>query len=37
MFFLASGPLQLVAPKPSLKVNKEKKATKPARRMLETR
>jgi hypothetical protein len=31
MFFLASGPLQLVAPKP------QKKANKPARRLAETR
>jgi hypothetical protein len=37
MFFLASGPLQLVAPKPQGKGNKEKKANKPARRMAETR
>jgi hypothetical protein len=37
MFFLASGPLQLVAPKPQGKVNKEKKSNKPARRMMETR
>jgi hypothetical protein len=31
MFFLASGPLQLVAPKP------QKKANKSARRAVETR
>jgi hypothetical protein len=43
MFFLASGPLQLVAPKPQkrlikeTKVSKETKATKPARRIVETR
>jgi len=37
MFFLASGPLQLVAPQPQGKVNKEKKANKPARRVAETR
>jgi hypothetical protein len=37
MFFLASGPLQLVAPKPQGKLNKEKKANKPARRVAETR
>jgi hypothetical protein len=37
MFFLASGPLQLVAPKPQGKVNKDKKAGKPARRVVETR
>ncbi len=37
MFFLASGPLQLAAPQPQGKVNKEKKANKPARRVVETR
>ena len=40
MFFLASGPLQLVAPSPPGKPNKEKKSNKsnkPARRMAETR
>jgi hypothetical protein len=37
MFFLASGPLQLVASKPPEKGNKDKKAAKPARRVVETR
>jgi hypothetical protein len=37
MFFLASGPLQLVTLKPQGKENKEKKANKPARRVVETR
>jgi hypothetical protein len=37
LFFLKSGPLQLVAPKPQGKVNKEKKPAKPVRRALETR
>jgi hypothetical protein len=36
-FFLASGPLQLVATKPQGKVSKEKKANKVARRVAETR
>jgi hypothetical protein len=37
MFFLASGPLELIAPTPQGKINKEKKAGKPGRRMAETR
>jgi hypothetical protein len=37
VFFLASGPLQLVAPKPQVKLSKEKKASKAARRVAETR
>ena len=37
MFFLASGPLQLVPLKPQGKVNKEGKANKPAHRTVETR
>ncbi len=36
-FFLASGPLQLVAAKPQGKVNQDKKANRPARRVAETR
>jgi hypothetical protein len=35
-FFLASGPLQLIAPKPQGKASKEKRAAKPARRVAET-
>jgi hypothetical protein len=37
MFFLASGPLQLVPPKPYGKVSKEKKTARPARRVPATR
>jgi hypothetical protein len=33
LFFLASGPLQLVAPMPQGKVNRERKANKPSRRV----
>ncbi len=36
-FFLASGPLQLIAAKPQGKVNQEKKANRPVRRAAETR
>ncbi len=36
VFFLASGPLQLVAPTPQAKSNKDKRANKSARRVVET-
>jgi hypothetical protein len=36
-FFLASGPLQLIAARPQGKVNPEKKAHRPVRRAAETR
>lgn len=35
LFFLASGPLQLVTPKRQEKVNRERKANKPSRRVTE--